>query len=135
MLSIFNLKSLPAKSRNAGKKIFFTSSTIILFLIFQSCGQKNNSNVKLTPEMENFMSMLDGKYQSVDAAIQKYRSSDTLRTQDMDIKDLQNPEVQDGRTDGKQTCYDLKVNDKAKDCVYELCWENGKIISITDKTE
>ena len=53
----------------------------------------------------------------------------------MDIKDLQSPEVQDGRMDGKQTCYDLKVNDKAKDCVYELCWENGKIISITDKTE
>ena len=80
------------------------------------------------------MQALDGKYQSVTDAISKFASKSDLNTADMDTKDLRDPVITNASVSDSSTCYTIKTNDGAKDCQYEICWRNGKIISISDKT-
>ena len=108
----------------------FCFAVLILF----SCKSSNTTDVKATPEMESFMSSLDGKYESVTSAIQKFAVKPDLNTADMDMKDLRDPIIINASVSDTSTCYIIKTNDGAKDCQYELCWNNGKIISITDKS-
>ena len=113
--------------------IFIFHFTLFAFILI-GCNSTNKTEVKTTPEMEEFMKAMDGKYESVTAAITKFASKPDLNTADMDTKDLRDPEIISASVNGTSTCYTLKSNDGAKDCEYELCWENGKIISITDKS-
>ena len=117
------------------KKIITTGLLFFAFIIiFVSCKNRNLSKVKTTPEMEEFMSMLDGKFQSVTDAIGRYASAPDLNTADMDTKDLRDPEIISAYLQDNQTCYTLKSNDGASDCLYQLCWVDGKIVSISDKS-
>ncbi len=103
-------------------------------VIMFACNSSNTTDVKTTPEMEEFMNSLDGKYESVTAAIQKFAKTSDLNTADMDMKDLREPIIISAHVNDSTTCYLIKTNDGAKDCQYELCWNNGKIIGIADKT-
>ncbi len=114
--------------------IFIIFSFSLFTFSISGCGSSNTTDVKTTPEMEEFMKALDGKYQSVTDAITKFAVKPDLNTADMDTKDLRDPVIISASVNGGSTCYTIKTNDGAKDCQYELCWENGKISSITDKS-
>lgn len=116
------------------KIIFIATSLCITIILMQACSSSNTTDVKTTPEMEQFMKTLDGKYQSVTDAIIKFAVVPDLNTADMDMKDLRDPVIISASQSDSSTCYTIKTNDGAKDCQYELCWKAGKIISIIDKT-
>ena len=116
------------------KIISIAASLCFTIILMQACSSSNTTDVKTTPEMEQFMKTLDGKYQSVTDAIIKFAVVPDLNTADMDMKDLRDPVIISASQSDSSTCYTIKTNDGAKDCQYELCWKAGKIISITDKT-
>ncbi len=116
------------------KIISIACSLCFAIILLQACSSSNTTDVKTTPEMEEFMKALDGKYQSVTDAITKFAAKSDLNTADMDTKDLRDPVIINARVSDSTTCYTIKTNDGAKDCQYEIGWNNGKIISITDKT-
>ena len=111
-------------------------ATVFSFCIFilASCHSSNLTDVKTTPEMEEFMKAMNGHYDSVTKALAKFSVKSDLPTADMDLKDLRDPVITEASVKDGITCYTVKTNDGAKDCFYELCWQSGKIISITDKT-
>ena len=116
------------------KIISIAASLCFAMFMLYSCSSSNTTDVKTTPEMEEFMKALDGKYQSVTDAISKFAAKPDLNTADMDTKDLRDPVITNASVSDSSTCFTIKTNDGAKDCQYEICWSNGKIISIADKT-
>ncbi len=113
------------------KQILFS---VLLSIITFSCNTAANK-VTLSPEMEDFVNMFDGKFTGVTNAIQKYANAPDLNTQDMDTKDLKRPDVTAVSEENGNTCYTLLTNDGLKDCKYIICWKDKKIVSISDITQ
>lgn len=116
------------------KNIRRTLLLIMVSVAVYSCNT-NTGKVELSPEMQDFVNMFDGKYTGVTNAIQKYAASTDIPTQDMDTKDLSKPSVTAKSEENGNTCYTISTNDGIKDCIYSICWKDKKIISITDITQ
>ena len=84
------------------------------------------------PEMKAFMGMLNGKSDSVTAALSKY-SATGVDTADMDMWGLDKPEVDSSREAAGQKCYLMKAKSGATERKFDLCWKDGKIQAVTDK--
>ncbi len=94
-----------------------------------ACHSRNRGPVPATRNMDGFMDMLNGKWESTTAAFKKY-AVDSLQLNDATSEDLQSPQITDGQVSGKDTTYVMEVNDKAYQYDYRMCWREGKIISI-----
>ncbi len=97
-------------------------------MIFTACGNKKSGGAATSPEMEAFMKMLDGKSTTVDAALTKYGSTG-LNNADMNLYNLESPKVV--ATNGN--CYTMEATSGITTRTYEICWENQKIKTITNK--
>jgi len=107
------------------RKLLFA---FIITTAIAACGGKKGSTVSSSPEMESFMKMLDGKSSTVETALGKY-GSEGLNKADMDLYDLKDPKVV--ATNGN--CYTMEAKSGITTRTYDLCWESGKIKSVTDK--
>jgi catabolite regulation protein CreA len=94
-------------------------------LLLASCG----SNVKTSPEMTDFMSMMKGNFKDVKAAIGKYGSTPEMVDNDITMYDLSEPKV----TGVEGDCYNLEAKAGITVRMYKICWSAGKISSIEDK--
>ena len=107
-------------------KIF---SVLALSFYLLSCGGNNTPDVKLTPEMSDFISMIKGTSDDVAAALQKYGATEEIIENDMGMFNLESPVV----TAKEGNCYTVEFKAGMTERVYVLCWDNGKIVKITDK--
>lgn len=103
---------------------------VILATIFAltSCGG-GGADVEMTPEMTEFVSMIKGTSDDVTAALEKFGVSDEVKENDMGMYDLKDPVV----TAKTGDCYSVEFSAGITTRMYEICWADGKIASITDK--
>ena len=105
--------------------VFFVACGLV------ACGgeeKKESSDVKVAPEMTTFMSKLDGTSASVEAAIKEF-GSDSLNNADITMYNLKEPKV----TAANGNCFTMDAGSGATIRTYDICWENGKIKTVTDK--
>lgn len=107
-------------------------SAIVGFLLVSlfavsACG--DSSDVKVSSEMQDFLQEIQGSYKDVSAALEKYAANDELKTHNITMYDLSEGKVIAGNDD----CYTTEFNAGITVRVYVICWQNGKIISITSK--
>lgn len=84
------------------------------------------------PEMTAFMGELAGTSKSVAGALKKHGSKG-LKTQDMQMWNLESPAVTGSTKNGNQTCYTMTAASGMTTRTYGLCWAGGKIVSVTDE--
>ena len=111
-------------------------------IIFTACGSKspktdaNSKEItsatkpeqKANDDMETFISKFDGKGTTVEALLKQY-GKEGLVTADMELYDLENPEIVE--TNGN--CYVLQAKSGITKRKYTICWKSGKISSVEDK--
>ena len=97
-------------------------------LLGDSDGGDAESTLEISVEMADFIALFDGNYESVEASLAKYGANDDVIEHDMGMFDLKDPVVtgQDG------SCYSLTCISGVVENYYEVCWEEGKIVSITE---
>lgn len=113
------------------KKTFLSLSLFACLLIITSCGgagEKKESSVKVSTEMQDFMNNLNGRAASVTVALQQFCVAG-LDDKDMDMYDLASPKV----LEANGNCYLLQCKSGMTKRKYNLCWEGGKITSVEDK--
>jgi hypothetical protein len=86
----------------------------------------------VSPDMTQFMSELDGTSKKVGAALKKHGIKG-LKTDDMGMWNLEQPKVTASEVRGKNTCYTMDAASGMTTRTYELCWANGKIVSVKDE--
>ena len=82
----------------------------------------------ISAEMADFIAPFDGDFESVEASLAKYGANDDIIEHDMGMFDLKNPEV----TAQNGDCYSLTCISGAVENYYEVCWEDGQIVSIEE---
>lgn len=117
-----------------------TSLAFATFLTLSSCGddkekstdeakkdEKKETSIEVSEDMEHFMSHLDGNYESVEHALEEFAGNDDIANHDMGMYDLREPVVlgKDG------DCYDVECKSGQVKNRYNICWQDGKIVSIT----
>jgi len=100
---------------------------LAFFFAFSSCG--GGSSVEQSPEMKEFVGMIKGKSADVVSALEKFASTPELKGDDMGMYDLSDPNV----TAKTGDCYSVEFSAGATTRMYDICWADGKISSITDK--
>lgn len=80
--------------------------------------------------MSSFLDSLNGNFQSVSNAFKKYQGVDSLFFCDMANQDLVSGSVIGGDMKGTDSCYTVEASDKGFTYNYEMCWHDGKIISV-----
>ncbi|MEL6813101.1 MAG: hypothetical protein AAFP76_17400 [Bacteroidota bacterium] len=105
------------------RKLILTLTAISFLAV--SCGE----SVEVSPEMQGFMEAIDAT-NSMDDAAEKYGfTSDDIA---LGFYELKNPEVTAATTEGATTCYDVNIKHGIIDSNVKVCWEDGKITSISE---
>ena len=106
-------------------KIMVICLFTILSLSFISCG----SSVEVSDEMKAFMSAIDST-NSMDDAAETYGYSN----EDMPLGyyEVKEPTITGSNIEGETTCYDVNVKHGLVDSNINVCWEEGRIVSITE---
>lgn len=100
---------------------------LVLAVTVYACGSSEPA-VKVAPEMEAFMKLLDGNSDNVAAALTQYGMAE-LDKKDMDMYNLEKAKVVSADKD----CYTMEAGAGMTVRTYVLCWEAGKIKSVEDK--
>ncbi len=109
------------------KKIIFKSIQVLSVVsLLLSCG---GASVEVSTEMNDFNSMINGSHEDVSKAVEKYAASETLNDNDIVYFGLSNPVV----TEATQDCYLVDYEAGITIRSYEICWDEGKIVSIVEK--
>ena len=108
--------------------IFTFFIPLLIFCILIGCNG-DNSDIELSPEMTEFLEMIKGSSDDVTAALGKFGASEEIKLDDMGIYDLKKPKV----TSKNGECYSVEFNYDITIRMYDICWADGKIISISDK--
>ena len=87
----------------------------------------SSNNGEVSPEMEDFISGFNGTYEAVEAALADYGATDDIVNHDMGMYNLEEAEIIG--SDGN--CYSFVSQSGVFKNTYEVCWEGGKIVSIT----
>ncbi len=104
---------------------FAFGTVLIIFTLFTSCG----SSVKTTPEMEAFLVAIDSTNSMDDAAaIFEYSTNDMP----LGYYEVKEPTVVASIIEGKKTCYHINVKHAFTSNDINVCWEEGKIVSISN---
>mgnify|MGYP006165536521 CR=1 FL=1 len=83
--------------------------------------------IEMSSEMAAFVGAFDGDYESVEAGLALYGATEDIVDHDMGMYDLKEPRVT--AKDGE--CYTVTCKSGMVENTYEVCWEGGKIVSIT----
>ena len=85
--------------------------------------------MEVSPEMMDFISTWDGTFKNVESALQKYGATKEIMGHEMGMFELNHPEVMSHEGD----CYLMKCKSGMVENKYNICWKDGKIISIEEK--
>jgi len=108
------------------RKILSITMIFAVVAILASCG---GSSVEMTAEMTEFTGMIKGTAADVTTALDKFGSSDEIKTNDMTMYDLKDPKV----TAKTGDCFSVEFSAGITTRMYDICWKEGKIVSVTDK--
>lgn len=86
--------------------------------------------VELTAEMNDFLAQF-GTGVSIGKALKKYGAKG-LDTKDMELYDIQKPQVTKAKKDGALTCYTLSGKAGLTTRSYDVCWEGKQIRRIDE---
>ena len=107
------------------RKSLLLSSVILTICLFVSCGK----SIEVSNEMQGFIEAISST-KSIDTAAGKYGYvNDEIP---LAFYELGESNVRGVNIEGTKTCYDLNVKHGLIDSNIKVCWENGKITSITD---
>ncbi len=95
-------------------------------ILITSCG---GTSIEISPEMSSFNAMMKGSHEDVVNAVEKYASDEKLNDNDIVYFGLSNPEVKERIQD----CYIVDYEAGVTIRTYEICWKEGKIVSISEK--
>lgn len=90
-----------------------------------------DSAVTVSEEMQSFVDMFNGSFEDVEAAFEMYEVEGLDRA-GIDFYDLENPEVVSVSEVGAQECYGVDVEAGITVRNFEVCWEDGAIVSAVD---
>lgn len=121
------------------KKTVLVVSLFTAILFITACGggkgekkpaaeAQVSAETKISAEMQDFINSFNGKYTSVEAALQKH-AAPGIDTKDMGIYDLDEPKVLE--TNGN--CYLIQCKSGMTKRKYNVCWNENKISMIEDK--
>lgn len=99
---------------------------LVMILAISSCGGKS---VETSPEMQEFVGMIKGSAADVSSALSKFGATQEIIDNDMSMYDLKDPKV----TAKTGDCYTVEFAAGITTRIYDLCWKDGKITSITEK--
>lgn len=88
-----------------------------------------------TPEMTAFMGMLDGKDGCASKALKKYGATKPVQDDDLGMYTLAKPKLTKGEKVGAQQCFTMETAAGMMKHTTQLCWEGGKVVKVTDKSE
>ncbi len=108
------------------KTILSLFVTLVIVFAISSCGGKS---VEMSAEMQDFVSMIKGTSADVSSALTKFGATEEIVDNDMSMYDLKDPKV----TAKEGDCYTAEFSAGITTRVYEICWQEGKIVSITEK--
>jgi hypothetical protein len=109
------------------KKTIISIMVIVLIaFVMVKCG---GSSVEMSPEMKEFVGMIKGTSDDVSAALTKFGASQEIIDNTMADYNLENPKV----TAKTGDCYTCEFKAGATTQIHEICWKDGKIVSITEK--
>lgn len=116
------------------KKLAVLSLLVVSTVVLTACGSKNapltsDPSIELTPEMSGFMMMLDGKAESVKAALTQY-AAEHLVNDEMGTLALEEPMV---TAVDNGWCFTMQAKAAGETYTYDLCRTTGKIDSISKK--
>ena len=120
------------------KLLIFLLGAAMIATLFTACGATeetdssasepvSSNNGEVSPEMEDFISGFNGTYEAVEAALADYGATDDIVNHDMGMYNLEEAEIIG--SDGN--CYSFVSQSGVFKNTYEVCWEGGKIVSIT----
>ena len=90
--------------------------------------------VDVSPEMKDFMSMLDGTDGAAKKALKKHAVA-SKQGDDLGMFMLKNPKVTKSEKLGVMQCYTMESEAGVMKHETKICWESkGKIAQITDKS-
>ncbi|MDF1548222.1 MAG: hypothetical protein P1P88_10400 [Bacteroidales bacterium] len=110
------------------KSILSLFVILAAFFALSSCGGGTPA-VELSPEMTEFVGMIKGTSDDVTAALEKFGSTEDIQADDMGMYDLKDPVV----TAKNGDCYSVEFTAGITTRMYDICWADGKIATITDK--
>ncbi len=107
------------------KKSSLLLALVLTINLFVSCGK----SIEVSSEMQGFINAIVST-KSIDDAAAKYG----YKNDDMPLSfyELGEAKVYASSVDGTKTCYDLNVKHGLVDSNINVCWEEGKIVSITE---
>ena len=109
-------------------KILF-GATVFLSLLLFSCHSKSNSETKTEADpMTEFISMFNGTASQVAMALEKYGANPQVVQNDMSLYDLKDPKIIKHKGD----CYIVEFDIDIAVKIYEICWDDSKIVKIND---
>lgn len=107
------------------KKALFLFAAVAFFLM-SSCG----SSVDVDPNMEAFMKKIDST-NSMSDALNEFAANNDVES-DLEYYELKDPTVKEVSEKDGQTCYKMNVKHGIVDSDCNVCWKDGKIVSITE---
>lgn len=109
-------------------KKLLVSMMVLLVAAFAltSCG---GSDVELSSEMTEFVGMIKGTSDDVSKALEKFAATDEIKSDDMSMYDLKDPNV----TAKESDCYSVEFSAGITTRMYDICWKDGKITEIIEK--
>ncbi len=106
---------------------------LIVFLViiasifaFSGCSNGGNQTIEVGMEMSKFMDMLNGKSADAVEAVEHFAANKEIENSEFTMYDFQDPRV----TARDSDCYTLEVRVKVTIRVYEVCWDDRKIVKI-----
>jgi hypothetical protein len=111
-------------------KTFSVMALCFAVLVLSGCGKSEDAASAVSPEMKAFIGGF-GSHQKVGEQL-KLHGKEGLDTQDMEVWDLQEPEVIGIKNEGPKTCYDISTKAGITTRYFTVCWEGGKIVSVKD---
>jgi hypothetical protein len=112
------------------KKILGLFAMLALVFAFSNCGggKATEESMEVSPEMKEFIGMLNGTSDDVTAALAKFGASDAIMNNDMSMYNLAEPKI----TGKEADCYTTEFKAGITTRIYSICWSNGKISAITE---
>ncbi len=108
------------------KKLKFLVAAFIAVVVLYAC----SGEVKPSPEMKDFTTMLDGKVGCSQAALTKFSSDTSEAAFDFGMKDFKFEKISKKEDD----CYTVDLKENNIPFQYKICWANGKIIKLEEVT-
>ena len=102
---------------------------IFLFAVLSYSYISCETSIDVSEEMKSFMSSIDSTNSMDDSAETYGYSNDDIPLGYYEVKE---PTVTGSTVEGAKTCYDVNVKHGLVDSNIVVCWEDGKIVSITE---